>query len=151
MEIHCYSCGLGLGEVMAELETAATALDDLGRVVVREHMAETVFRQLPPASFCSYCLTAIVAFTDVFTSSTTVPHSRFELRVSIYGHSSAAEWATCKDCGVTLREPCPHADSQLPPDVRLRRRMLLHCAAMHYGHNRHTRALGTLLDHRDGA
>lgn len=151
MEIHCYCCGLEIGERTAEIPTAAHLMADASHAWVRELLARTVFRHIPPASFCSFCLAGIVAFTDLFHPTRRAPHTRFDQRVAIGGHSSTAEWATCVDCGVTLRERSSPTTSLLPPDVRLRRRMLLHAAAMHYGRDGNTQLIRDLLDHRDGA
>lgn len=151
MEIHCYSCGLEIGERAAEVETAAHNLTPSSQAVVRMLLAQTVFSEIPPASFCTFCLGMITAFTDLFDVTVTVPHTRFDLRTAIGGHSSTAEWASCADCGVTLREPCSHSSSLLAPDVRLRRRMMLHAAGARYGRGGHTQVFAEMLDHRDGA
>lgn len=151
MEIHCYSCGLEIGEPAAEVETAAHALSSSSQFVVRMLLTRTVFSEIPPASFCTFCLGMITAFTDVFDRTVAVPHVRFDVRTTIGGHSSTVEWASCADCGLTLREPCSHPSSLLPPAVRLRRRMMLHAAASRYGRGGHTEVFTAMLDHRDGA
>lgn len=153
MDIRCYSCGLVLADGMAIVEIETPVLRNLSRVPgparACEPLLGTVFEQLPSKSFCTYCLAAIVDFPELFEESTVVPHSRFDLRVTVRGHSTAADWAVCRDCGAMLREPCRGTPSQLPPDVRLKRRMLLHCAAVTDGLSVRTRALAQLLDHRD--
>lgn len=151
MDIRCFSCGLVLADGVAAVEAAAPARRDCAHACagVREPLLGTVFEQLPSGSFCTYCLAAIVDFPELFEESTVVPHSRFDLRVTVRGHSTAADWAVCRDCGAKLREPCRGTPSQLPPDVRLNRRMLLHCAAVMDGLSARTRALAQLLDHRD--
>lgn len=99
MEIHCYSCGLEIGEPAAEVETAAHALSPSSQLVVRMLLTRTVFSEIPPASFCTFCLGMITAFTDVFDRTVAVPHVRFDVRTTIGGHSSTVEWASSRIAG----------------------------------------------------